>query len=131
MRRGQPCEAAIGGWRRRAGDEQQRHTPGDDENDDDDPSGHVSFARDCTGSARQAPLDAAPARVAHFLPIRFAMTNTDPEMVKVGPSVAFQCPKCHAEDPKEIVESNPSTDRWFECPSCGHRWNVSPIADSN
>jgi predicted RNA-binding Zn-ribbon protein involved in translation (DUF1610 family) len=47
------------------------------------------------------------------------------------PSMAFRCPQCHFDAPKEAAENNPSTDRWFTCPSCGHKWSVSPIADSN
>jgi DNA-directed RNA polymerase subunit RPC12/RpoP len=47
------------------------------------------------------------------------------------PSMAYRCPECHFEAPMADVEHNPSTDRWFTCPSCGHKWNVSPIADSN
>jgi predicted RNA-binding Zn-ribbon protein involved in translation (DUF1610 family) len=47
------------------------------------------------------------------------------------PSMAFRCPQCQFEAPKEEVEHNPSTDRWFTCPACGHKWSVSPIADSN
>jgi predicted RNA-binding Zn-ribbon protein involved in translation (DUF1610 family) len=47
------------------------------------------------------------------------------------PSMAFRCPHCHYEAPHEEDEvKNPSTDRWFQCPSCGYRWSVSPIADS-
>jgi DNA-directed RNA polymerase subunit RPC12/RpoP len=45
--------------------------------------------------------------------------------------LAFRCPQCHFEAPEVDVEHNPSTDRWLKCPACGHRWNVSPIADSN
>jgi predicted RNA-binding Zn-ribbon protein involved in translation (DUF1610 family) len=46
------------------------------------------------------------------------------------PSMAFRCPHCHFEAPVEQRENNPSTDRWFKCPSCGYQWSVSPIADS-
>lgn len=48
------------------------------------------------------------------------------------PSMAFCCPRCHFDMPAEAPEEvNPSTDRWFTCPSCGYKWTVSPIADSN
>lgn len=47
------------------------------------------------------------------------------------PSLAFQCPQCQFDAPQEEVENNPSTDRWFTCPSCGYKWSVSPIADNN
>ena len=46
-------------------------------------------------------------------------------------SLAFECPRCHFDEPQEELENNPSTDRWFTCPSCSYRWSVSPIADSN
>ena len=51
--------------------------------------------------------------------------KTDP------PSMASRCPACHFDAPQEELEENPSTDRWFTCPSCGYKWTVSPIADSN
>jgi transposase len=48
------------------------------------------------------------------------------------PSMAFCCPECKFDEPVVAkVENNPGPDRWFTCPSCGHRWSVSPIADSN
>lgn len=45
------------------------------------------------------------------------------------PSLAFECPQCHFDAPQEEVGNNPSTDRWFSCPKCGHKWTVTPIAD--
>jgi len=46
------------------------------------------------------------------------------------PSMAYRCPRCHNENPQEERENNPGPDRWFNCPQCGYRWSVSPIADS-
>ena len=59
------------------------------------------------------------------------MEEIEPIEEPPGPSLAFQCPKCHFDAPVVEVGNNPSADRWLTCPSCGHRWSVSPIADSN
>ncbi len=60
------------------------------------------------------------------------MEETDPPAEKPNPpSMAFRCPECQFGEPKADEDSNGSTDRRFTCPACGHKWSVSPIADSN
>jgi DNA-directed RNA polymerase subunit RPC12/RpoP len=67
-----------------------------------------------------------------ILAAHLAMTDAvRPEETPEPPSLALRCPQCQFEAPVEEKENNPSTDRWFTCPSCGHKWSVSPIADSN
>ena len=59
-------------------------------------------------------------------------------LVREEPSLAFWCPRCHFDAPEpeeqrsptDDPSHNPSTDRWFTCPSCGYKWSVSPLSDS-
>ena len=79
---------------------------------------------------RSAWIDRPPCERCgtEMLLARRAPHPARPERAEVR---AFECPKCHYYAPQpEEGENNPSTDRWFTCPSCGYRWSVSPLADS-